>query len=323
MCKKPMTWISRIVLLTGLLCVSSSGFASGWQRTDEFDANSDQRVAYARMIKDFKDLTVNYNNSSTLITLPTFGSRPDLGEQDSDLVKFTLYDITGYSPGSETAPKVTLWYTTDNFYLRGFENTNGDLYQFDPEASGYDLAKALQSILPPSKVITLPFGSDYNTLSKVAGADRNTLQFSRQSMHNAIYTLAYAGINPQSTNQSIASAQLLMIQYFMEAPRFNDVYGYLGETLADDPNAPREGLPVWQQYMENRWAAMSDYMGRISKGPTPPLVVPGMGRSPDEKDVTFTSFNQAAAYIATMLYLPRVNDPQMGGITGDWGHAQL
>jgi hypothetical protein len=142
-------------------------------------------------------------------------------------------------------------------------------------------------------------------------------------MHDAIYTLAFAGINPKSTNQSIAKAQLIMMQYFLEAPRFNDVYGYLGQTLADGPDAPRVGLPVWQQYLENRWAAMSDYMDRVSKGPTAPLVVPGIGRSPDEKDVTITSFGQAAAYIATMLFPARVNDTQMGGIEGDWNHAQL
>jgi hypothetical protein len=242
-------------------------------------------------------------------------------EQDANLIAMTL---TEFTPGRSNV-FITLWFTADNLYLRGFTNVNGQTFYFNEGPGGYNLATAFYAVSPQfgalGSMSQLGYSSNYNSLTNVAGAGRDSIDLSWQSFYNAFYTLGYYGINSSSTYSGAARSLLLMIQYFSEAARFWDIGGYISNTVQYDVSGP---LPLWMQYLENSWARISQYGVDISQNPsTPPMNVTGMNPNYYGGSYTFYSFGDVQRFMAVLLNPGEVNDPAMGGYNGDWNRDEL
>jgi hypothetical protein len=234
---------STLLIVSALLLTGKAAFADPPVIQVNINASTNMNGAYATAISSLRNIGAFAISGNTRMTNGT------ASEQVAGLIELRITDTDTYIQGFGN-PTVSLWITTDNLYVRGFSNTQGQVFEFSEPAvngvAGYDLAYGLglnglhDFVLNP-----LPFSSNYNSLSQAAQLGRENLVFSLQSLRNSIFTLGFAGINTrQSTNQAIANALMLQIQYFSEGARFYDVYGYVGQSL--DPSAATlNGLPLW------------------------------------------------------------------------------
>jgi hypothetical protein len=242
-------------------------------------------------------------------------------EQSANLIVLVLTDVT---PGRSNQP-LQLWFTADNLYLRGFTNVQGQTFYFTE--GQYSLAEAFysyggQGYGPAGYMTNLRYSSNYNSLTNAAGVGRQDLNLSYGAFYNAFYTLAYNGINTQSSSAGVAQSLLLMIQYFSEAARFWDVYGFVSSQVNYTANSTT--LPLFQQYLENSWAQISQFGININQNPsTPPVTVNGIDPSNNGSSVTLYNWGDVQARMATLLNQDEIYDPNMGGYSGDWNHDEL
>jgi hypothetical protein len=316
--------VSRSTLLVGGLLLSAAPVFAIPGVSFKLNVNQNANGAYATAISNLRSTASFVISGNTRMTTSNTSS-----EQNAGLIALTLTDTDTFvnGPSFRGNPSVTLFLTTDNLYVRGFESTVGTVYQFNEISThgtpGYNLGLAMsQQGLQNRDVQTLPFGSNYNTMVRVANQGRQSLQFSESSLRNAIFTLAFRDLNSASTDQATARAMMLVIQYFSEGARFYDVYGFAGSSLVQ--GASMTGLPLWLQYLENSWASISNYMTQALGNENPaPLTVTGINRNNTGGSVTLFSFQQASSLVAVMLNTGRVNEADMGGINGDWDHDEL
>jgi hypothetical protein len=233
-----------------------------------------------------------------------------------------LVRLTLTLPGSTD---LSLWITPQDLYVRGFTNHYGFTFQFND--SDYNLLDALDRLraASPQGGTTLPFGSNYSSITNAAGRGRESTPFSYVSFWNAFLNLAYAQRPSSGEMQNIARSLMLMIQMTSEAARFNDVFGLAHDSMGFGHHA---GLPTFQQYLENSWAQISEYGLAVTQMPTThPTTVTGInpntGNSPSTqgRPYTLSSFSDVVRFLAVMTSSPF--DSNTGGINGDWRHDEL
>ncbi|WP_159047924.1 ribosome-inactivating family protein [Streptomyces sp. WM6378] len=167
---------------------------------------------------------------------------------------------------------VDLWVQPDNLYVVGYS----------PQGSGvsYTFSDASFNRAPVDTSITnLPFGGNYQALVQAAGRDRSSMPVWWNDIRASILQLANqtsANTNTQNTARSL----MLLIQMTSEAARFNDLEGVFRAAVGDW-GWGTNGLPAWQQNLENNWGVLSNfYWNLVGAGntstPTVPYV-PGIG----------------------------------------------
>jgi hypothetical protein len=244
-------------------------------------------------------------------------------EQAADLIQMQLTDVT---PGVDPGQTVQLWFTADNLYLRGFTNVQGQTFYF-PENS-YSLGLAFESAGlgngPGAWMTSLGYSGNYNSLTAVAAQGRENLSLSYGAFYNAAYALMYNGINQDgSTRQRVARGLMLMIQYMSEAARFTDINGFISSQVSNTANG-QTTLPLFQQYLENSWAQMSNYGESVTQDPTtPPLTVNGINPDNSGQPWTFYAFSGLLRFMVVLLNRGDVKNPNMGNLWGDWNYAQI
>jgi hypothetical protein len=291
------------------------------------DPSDSQLEQYQGLIRSLRNAVSTPYRQGVNLTQAT------ANEQDANLIGMTLTDTGRTDPTIGGNPSLTLWFTADNLYLRGWTNVQGRTYYFtEPNnpvtgTPGYNLLNAFQTTVQgatfPQQYSTAPvrYSGGYNSLASTSGQTRNTISLGWGNFYNSFYSLAYAGVNGFS-NAGTAASVLVMIQYFSEAARFNDVYGHISSQVQQFQSV--QILPVWMQYMENRWGAMSNYGVNITNGNNAqPLNVPGMDPNGSGGSQTFTSFADLVRFLAVMLNPGEFNDPSMGGPSGNWNYDEL
>ncbi|WP_219837027.1 ribosome-inactivating family protein [Paenibacillus sp. R14(2021)] len=209
----------------------------------------------------------------------------------------------------------TLWITPGDLYVRGFTNQYGFTYQFSDNASeDYDLRTHMRQSGhdPGNNYATLPFGGNYNALSGAAGQGRQDMSISWSDLIGSVSHLATV-TNPYASGDYMWTARDLMflIGYLSESARFWDVYG-VNAAIMQSYNNRYNGLPLTQQYLENRWGRISEYGQNVTAYPSTPSVdITGVG--------TLFSWYDVARYLAMML-----NTYDMAKYNfGDWSYSQL
>ncbi|MEZ0107948.1 hypothetical protein ABH920_001946 [Catenulispora sp. EB89] len=213
---------------------------------------------------------------------------------------------------------ISLWFTPDNLYLRGFTAADGATFSFNDfnlqaamqPAGGFGNSNLLPAAATGGTYYTLPFSSNYNNLVQVAGRDRAAMPISWNDFFNSFYNLAYAD-QTAANNQTIARDLLFMIQYTSEAARFNDTFGVMSAIMGATA-VIYNGLPPLQQEVENDWSQISRYAINQSNGtnPAPLYIGPNAG--------TISSFSGVQRYLA--LGIGTSGDVSS---TGDWNHSEL
>ena len=216
-----------------------------------------------------------------------------------------------------------LWITSQDLYVRGFTNSAGYTYQFND--SDFNLLSAMDDLGQSSAGSTLSFGSNYNSLSNVAHRGRESTPFYYNSFWASFQNLATTS-NPYGANQqNVARSLMVMIQMTSEAARFNDVFGVAQDSMGTGSYG---GLPLFQQYLENNWATISNYGLAVSQNSsTNPITVNGInpdtGNNPSgaANPYTLNSFNDVARFLSVMNTSPYGSST--GGINEDWDHSEL
>ena len=244
--------------------------------------------------------------------------------QNADLIPMMLTDQTN---GGQVT--ITLWFTADNLYLRGFTNAYGETFYFYERPDqygnpGYNLATAFLTrgpgFGPAGYMSQLGYGGGYNVLIRAGGLPRANLSLSWGNFYSYFYTLAHHTSGGNSGPS--ATALTLMIQYFSEAARFTDIYGFISANV-NSYNADFR-LPSWQQNLENSWSRISDFAISITNNPSePPLFVPGIDRNNTGASQPLYTFADVQALMAVLLNAGEINNPAMGGYYGDWNYAQI
>ncbi|RZU38834.1 ribosome-inactivating family protein [Edaphobacter modestus] len=194
-------------------------------------------------------------------------------EGDADLIQMQLTDVTErYDRSGNRLPNTTLqlWFTADNFYLRGFTNVNGQTFYFVEGQyylpTSFDAAFGYQSG-PAGWMTSLGYSGNYNSLTSRAGEGRESLNLNYQAFYDSFYTLAYYNVAATTPNSRVAQSLLVMIQYLSEAARFTDVRGFISARVGDYSNSDAT-LPLFQQYLESNWARISQFGADITNNPT-------------------------------------------------------
>jgi hypothetical protein len=224
-----------------------------------------------------------------------------------------------------TAPSgqvLWLWVTPGNLYVRGFTSqADGYTYYFpDPDSNGtytwnmravFD-SLAGNSLLPANGAPTVPlsFNSNYNSLVAAAGRGRESMPISFNDLVGSVVNLATTNHLNGPQNLYVARSLMFMIQYTSEAARFWDTYGVMA-AIMNSSDARYNGLPLYQQYIENEWSAISRWGQNITQNPyIGPLYVNGVG--------TFYSWGDVVAKLAILLAYYVAYDPN-----GDWNKTEL
>jgi hypothetical protein len=223
-----------------------------------------------------------------------------------------------------------LWFTADDWYLRGFTANDGTTWQFND--SDFNLLSQFNDDAqnpPTGGGSTLSFGSNYNSMQQ-QGANRQGLAINWTAIRGAIFGLA--GYNGGGGNQALARNLLLMIQWTSEAIRFNDVYGVMNDVAANGASYP--GLPYFQQRLENDWSAMSNYAYAVAQNPAAGSLTV-VGANPSQGNDTAPPAGTGSTGVPLVLntlvdifrYLAMLNananNVNNGGPSGDWNHAEL
>ncbi|MCU1247054.1 MAG: hypothetical protein JWQ49_83 [Edaphobacter sp.] len=328
---------SRFTLILGLFVAllaaktaraQTINVSSTWMNFTSTPSDT-QASQYSGLISSLRNAAATSFRNGVMIT-PTTSS-----EQSANLITMQLTDVGRTDPDTGQNPTMTLWFTADNLYLRGFTNTQGQTFYFNEPSTngnpGYSLPQAFESTSqgqafgPAGWMTGLGMSSNYNSLTQASGLNRSNISLGWPNFYNAFYTLAYYGVNGNSSYSGCAASLLLMIQYSSEAARFNDVYGFTSvwvQRYAADNEST--SLPLWMQYMENSWAQISNYGWQDSQyAGTAPLNVTGMNPDNSGNSYTFNSFGDVQRFIAVMLNNDEVYDPEMGSYWGDWKHDEL
>ncbi|MFJ2607522.1 ribosome-inactivating family protein [Streptomyces sp. NPDC091279] len=166
---------------------------------------------------------------------------------------------------------VDLWVQPDNLYVVGYS----------PQGSGtsYTFNDASFNRAPIGSHRNLPFGGNYQSLVGAAGRDRSSLPIHWNDIRASILQLANQ-TSATSNTQNTARSLMLLIQMTSEAARFNDLEGVFRGAMGDWGTG-RQGLPTWQQNLENNWGILSNFywnlqgLGNTSTPNVP--YIPGIG----------------------------------------------
>ncbi|MGY4928405.1 ribosome-inactivating family protein [Streptomyces sp. 900105755] len=214
---------------------------------------------------------------------------------------------------------VDFWITPQDMYLQAFSR-NGVTYFFNdvPDDIRGRIMSHTAAAGDGRSQATLPFGSNYNSMTAAAGRDRGAMPYNYNAITSAVEQLA--NVNPNNIDRiNTARSMMLMIQLFSESARFNLVTQTIRGSLTSGALNPDPGLPNDLQAHENRWAQMSAYMTAVSSNPNhPPLTI--VGGSPTGGDLVLNNFNDAAFYVA--LALSDYDLPQEDQ-AGHWSHTEL
>ncbi|WKK23983.1 ribosome-inactivating family protein [Streptomyces olivoreticuli] len=224
------------------------------------------------------------------------------GNEDALLRVDIRYDTT-----------LTLWFTPNNMYLRGFTTATGLTFAFND----YPLQQRMtvfaanspdRNLLPPGDGHRiLPYGSRYGAITDVAGRDRGNTPLSYQSLLNAQASLQYRRVPDRDPN--VARALLFFIQYVSEAARFRPVAARMTGFMLDRRGAA-PGLSLGLQELENHWSALSRLAYQARNGnPDPVDVGPHYGH--------VTSYEQMRQVV--MMLLGNLNQaPGPGDPNGEY-----
>ncbi|MFI2608155.1 ribosome-inactivating family protein [Kitasatospora sp. NPDC018619] len=286
--------------LTGVLGGAGTAQAfTGWHRMShvwfdlsEYGPSGDQRIAY----------------SNFLASLRAAVAAPSLDRTQGENVGLVMVSLT--APDDRGRRRhLDLWVNPSNLYVWGFTNENGVTYQFN------DIDNALRDRLAETNtpapqinpaIQTLPFGSNYNSLTQAAGRDRNAMPISFTDLRYSIVQLAGEN-NPWGDSQATARSLSLMIQAVAEAARFNDVEGTFRAVMN---GWDVRTLPIEQQWLENNWDALSrlDVTLHGDEPAANPLWIPEVG--------LITNRTTLRRYVRMTMSVPHADN-------GDWSHDEL
>ena len=272
----------RLLGLVAALAITLTAFISGtgaakadigdvnvghvWMNLSGY-ASADQANQYTELISSLRNAAGHNWQGSTMMTQPNSDS----------LIRLDL-NINGAT--------LWLWFTPNDLYLRGWTDTQGNTYSFND----YNLRGMMQTIVAQSglgqgllpaaafswnQFYTLPYGSNYNSLSQAAGRSRDSMPVSYNDLWNSAENLAWARTAmDQPSTQSYARSLMFMIQYTSEAARFNDVFGVMSAISGN--NARRDnGIGALQQELENSWAQISQFAENVIQNAGTPAIYIG------------------------------------------------
>jgi hypothetical protein len=212
---------------------------------------------------------------------------------------------------------LTIWISPGDLYVRGFTNQHDHTFQFnDSDYSLYNNLNVLPGH-PTGGYTTLPFGSNYNSMSGRNGANRGRdhMPISFNDMFNSVYHLAYTTDPFGSNTQAVARSVMMMVQFTSEAARFNRVFDIMSRIMLTR-SITYLGLPSLEFSLENKWNAISTFGFNITQNPsTPPRYIsPQVG--------TIYTWSDVARFLAVLLNNGNLNLPQEGP-SGNWDHTEL
>ncbi|MBB5637076.1 hypothetical protein HDE68_002989 [Pedobacter cryoconitis] len=271
-------------------------------------SGSSMQSRYAQMINEIRNATGHTFRQTVLATQ---------GNSNPGIIRIRF--ISG-------ATQTLLWISPQDLYVRGFTNVHGQTFQFnDPE---YDLANQLRDLEYQAGTIrTLSYGSNYNELSgrDAANRGRGATPLNYNSFWNTFFNLAFMTDPTGPRTRESAQSLMTMIQITSEAVRFPDVYNVIYNAMGAGTYT---GLPAYQQVLENRWGAISEWAFTLNNNPgVGPLVVrganPNNGDSPTSapNDLTLRSWADVQRYLRVLLNAP--NGLGNGGSAGNWGRTEL
>jgi hypothetical protein len=246
---------------------------------------------------------------------------------------------------------LTLFISPMDLYLRGIANSAGQVYVFNDFGIGSNTYTTVAEIVGNGAMsftngvqynevlgTFLGIQSNYNSMTAANnGQGRETLTFDYPTFLDAWYNLAYLTNNDlQSDRAHLARSLMIMIQMTSEAARFNDVGGTARTVMS---GGTQQGLPLFQQYLENNWASISSYgwntMNGSNYAQTFQGINPGLGNDPYGYDpnngttysngwaYTMYSYADVVRFLAVLLTNGEVNDEKQGGFWEDWNRTEL
>jgi hypothetical protein len=309
----------RLLGLVAALAIALTAFISGtgtakadigdvnvghvWMNLSGY-ASVDQANQYSQLISSLRAAAGHGWQGSTMMTQPNSDS----------LIRLDL-TVDGNT--------LQLWLTPNDLYLRGWTDTQGNTYSFND----YNLRGMMQTIvarngggqglLPAAasswnQYYTLPYGSNYNSLSQAAQRSRDTMTVSYNDLWWSAENLALArGAIDQPSTLSYARSLMFMIQYTSEAARFNDVFGVMS-AISGNNNRRDVGIGALQQELENSWAQITQFADNVvqNAGTAAIYVGPTVGWL-----YTLWQVNQ---YLAEGIGLTSQISPR-----GDWNVAEI
>jgi hypothetical protein len=288
-----LTVMALMLTIMGLCSVGGTAYADvrSGQVTDVYmnlpdDPNFDMQSQYYGLIDSLRRAAGHQFRDG----IPATQSQPIPGRTRTGLIRLTLSNRNAH---------LVLWITPADLYVRGFTNTYGQTFQFND--GDYQLFDHLQTVginVAPGQRRTLPFGSNYNSLSANANRERQQMPLSWTDLYRSWYNLAYGG-----SWRNIARSLMFMIQYTSESARFWDVYGIMAR-ITSTRNAYYNGLPVPLVYLENRWNRISIYGFDVTYDRTGPREINNVG--------VLNGWRDVVRYCAILLNHNNRNLPQEG-----------
>ncbi|MEU9401190.1 ribosome-inactivating family protein [Streptomyces sp. SID4985] len=162
--------------------------------------------------------------------------------------------MTVLLPGNR---QVSLHYTTDNLYLRGFSVGQGDVVQFNDFDLGHEMDRNAR---------TLPFNGRYGTerghLEFNSSRTRAQLSFSRRALGESLENLYnFANDSGNVSNQQVATAALTLVAATSEGARFRPVYQDVLNAIPGEGGAGQSGDDL---ILENNWSRLTDFTRRLA-----------------------------------------------------------
>ncbi|MGW4271074.1 ribosome-inactivating family protein [Streptomyces seoulensis] len=173
--------------------------------------------------------------------------------------------MTVLLPGNR---QVSLHYTTDNLYLRGFSVGQGDVVQFNDFDLGHQLDRNAR---------TLPFNGRYGTerghLEYNSSRTRAQLSFSHHALGESLENLYnFANDSGNVSNQQVATAALTLVAATSEGARFQPVYQDVLNAIPGSGSASQTNDDL---ILENNWSRLTDFTRRLANHENPAELVLG------------------------------------------------
>ncbi|MET7981729.1 MULTISPECIES: ribosome-inactivating family protein [unclassified Streptomyces] len=176
--------------------------------------------------------------------------------------------MTVLLPGNR---RVSLHYTTDNLYLRGFSVGQGDVVQFNDFDLGHEMDRNAR---------TLPFNGRYGTehghLEANSSRTRAQISFSRRALSESLENLYnFANESGNVNNQQVATAALTLVAATSEGARFQPVYQDVLNAIPGEGGASQSGDDL---ILENNWSSLTAFTRRLANHENPAELVLGNRR---------------------------------------------
>ncbi|MFD8912669.1 ribosome-inactivating family protein [Streptomyces sp. NPDC059575] len=153
--------------------------------------------------------------------------------------------------------QVSLHYTTDNLYLRGFSVGQGDVVQFNDFDLGHQMDRNAR---------TLPFNGRYGTerghLEFNSSRTRAQISFSRRALGESLENLYnFANDSGNVSNQQVATAALTLVAATSEGARFQPIYQDVLNAIPGEGGASQSDDDL---VLENNWSRLTDFTRRLA-----------------------------------------------------------